>query len=88
MSALVLRADNGRALDLLAYACKSAAHDGLEAAISWTYHRVMSAQDRLDFDCFLVRTNDPLAYEAGTPEYRFGARVRRMVAATKGGPHA
>ena len=76
---LMLQADNGRALDLLAQACERARREGFDAAISWTYHMQMSAQDRLDFDCFLVRMKDELAYQAGTPESRFRERVRRMI---------
>ena len=76
---LALKADNGRALDLLAQACQRAKIAGVESAVSWTYHFCMTAQDRLDFDCFLVRMNDELAYQAGTTESRFRERVRRMV---------
>jgi hypothetical protein len=40
----------------------------------------MTAADRLAFDLFLVKTKDPLAYEAGTTESRFRRRVMAMVA--------
>ncbi len=76
---LVLNADNGRALDLLAMACTRAKLEGVEAACSWVYFMQTTEQDRLDFDCFLVRMKDPLANQAGTPEHRFRERVRRMV---------
>jgi len=65
----------GRILDLLAEAVKKEQIPGH----SWAdvfFH--MSAMERLAFDLFLVRTRDPLAYEAGTVEHRFSTRVRRM----------
>jgi hypothetical protein len=66
----------GRILDLLAQACAHVKVYGLSDT-----HRVfdrMSEQERLAFDLFLVRTRDPLAFEAGTCEHRFATRVRRM----------
>lgn len=69
--------DNGRNLDLLADACARFKREGMRG-VDWTFFN-MSAQERLDFDCFLVRMKDPLAYEAGTTEYRFKTRVERMV---------
>jgi len=65
-------------LDFLTHAVKRAKSEGLDSAVSWTYHWVMSADDKLKFDGFLVRMDDPLAYQAGTPESRFRERVRRM----------
>lgn len=38
----------------------------------------MNETDRLAFDCFLVRTKDPLGYEPGSPKHRFASRVARM----------
>lgn len=38
----------------------------------------MTADERLAFDLFLVRTKDALAYEPGTVENRFRERVQRM----------
>lgn len=38
----------------------------------------MGDTDRLAFDLFLVRMNDPLAFEAGTCEQRFETRVLSM----------
>ena len=43
------------------------------------FHANLDSAARLHFDGFLVRTNDPLAYQAGTPESRFKARVLSMV---------
>lgn len=43
----------------------------------WTFDHMTQAE-RLRFDGFLVRMEDPLAWEAGTCEHRFGTRVRRM----------
>ena len=76
---LAPKADNGRVLDMLADACARAKRDGIDSAIAWTYHRVMTAQDRVDYDCYLLRTRDALAYQAGTTESRFREHVRRMV---------
>lgn len=47
--------------------------------IDWVFFHCMDQQARLAFDLFLVRTDDPLAYEVGTTEYRFKTRVNRMV---------
>ena len=41
------------------------------------YHRTSSAI-RAGFDGFLLRMDDPLAWEAGTPESRFVRRACRM----------
>lgn len=38
----------------------------------------MTADERVAFDLFLVRTRDALAYEPGTVENRFRERVQRM----------
>jgi hypothetical protein len=67
-----------RILDLLADACARYRLEG-SRGIDWTLFQVMNAAERLAFDVFLVRTKDPLAYEAGTVEYRFRTRVMRMV---------
>jgi len=48
-----------------------------ERGIAWEFMQ-MSDREKLAFDLFLVRTRDPLAYEAGTVEYRFWTRVKRM----------
>ncbi len=61
---------NARILDLLAQAVKGDVH--------WVFHRGMSAAERSAFDFFLVRMKDPLAWQAGTTESRFLARVARM----------
>jgi len=42
------------------------------------YCRQMSIDARIAFDLFLVRTKDPLAYQAGMGESRFVERVTRM----------
>jgi len=43
------------------------------------YFRNMDADAKLRFDGLLLRTNDPLAAEAGPPARRFVKRVMRMV---------
>jgi len=68
-----------RILDCLADACQRAKNDGLDSAIAWTWHRVMTADERLAFDLFLVKMGDELAWQAGSPESRFRERVRRMI---------
>jgi len=70
---------SSRILDLLAHACQSTKVYGLDSAISWTWHRMMNADERLAFDLFLVKMGDELAWQAGSPESRFRERVRRMV---------
>ncbi len=45
----------------------------------WTWFRVMDSDARLKFDGFLVQTDDPLAYQAGSPESRFRQKVEHMV---------
>lgn len=59
--------------DLLATACAAYRERGAGFGWSWT------KPEALAFDLFLVRTGDALGFEAGTPECRFRARVRRMV---------
>lgn len=65
-----------RILDLLVEAVKRYKQEG-NRGIDWTFDH-MTQDERLAFDLFLVRMNDPLAYEAGTCEYRFRTRVLRM----------
>lgn len=64
-------------LDHIAAAVNAALRDG-DAAISDHFHRRMDDAARLKFDGFLVRTNDPLAWEAGTCESHFFKRCKRM----------
>ena len=64
-------------LDLLAETVKRVQVYGMAEAHN-VYCRQVSDSMRLAFDLFLVRTKDPLAWEAGTGEYRFCARVQRM----------
>lgn len=61
-----------RILDLLADAVQ-------RGDWAWTWHHGMTDAERLAFDLFLVRTGDPLAFEAGTPESRFRRRVEKMM---------
>jgi len=50
-----------------------------------SYHaRCMSAADRLAFDLFLVKSRDPLAWQAGSPESRFIERCNRMMDLAEG----
>ena len=46
----------------------------------WTWFMNMDAAARLKFDGFLVQTEDPLAWQYGTPEDRFRSIVERMKA--------
>lgn len=46
----------------------------------WTWFHVMTSEDRLRFDGFLVQMDDELAYQAGLPQHRFELKVRRMAA--------
>ena len=45
----------------------------------------LSSEVRVAFDLFLVRTKDPLAFEAGSCEQRFFTRVSRMLDLTETG---
>jgi len=45
--------------------------------IDWTFDH-MSTEERLAFDLWLVKMEDPLAWQAGTTEHRFRARVLAM----------
>jgi len=65
-------------LDYLAQAAQRVLR-GDQDGINWVWHRVMSSDDHLKFDGFLVQTDDPLAYQAGTPMSRFSQKVLRMV---------
>lgn len=64
-------------LDHLAAAANAVVTYGDSEAASY-FCRVLTEADRLAFDAFLVRMNDPLAFEAGTCEHRFRTRVVRM----------
>ena len=63
-------------LDLLADAVSRYKREG-RRGIDWTFMHMADA-DRLKFDGFLVQTKDPLAWQAGTVESRFKARVLAM----------
>lgn len=63
-------------LDLLADTVKHVKLYGASEARN-VYARLPNSL-RMAFDLFLVRTKDPLAYEAGTGEHRFCTRVERM----------
>jgi hypothetical protein len=67
-----------KTLDYLADAANRVLNDDPNG-VSWVWHHVMSDEARLKFDGFLVQTDDPLAYEAGTGESRFAKKVNRMV---------
>lgn len=51
-----------------------------ERGISWTWFHGTSDADRKAFERFLVRDGHPLAYEAGTAEWRFREYVRQRAA--------
>jgi len=67
----------GELLDHLVLAVDRAKREGLERAVAWEYHHCMTDMERIAFDLFLVKTHDPLAEQAGSPESRFRERVRR-----------
>lgn len=67
----------GRILDKLAEASQRVLR-GDQGGAAWVWDH-MTSEEHLAFDLFLVRTRDPLAWEAGRPEARFKERVRRMV---------
>ena len=69
----------GELLDHLALAVARAKREGLESAVAWEYHHCMTDRERIAFDLFLVKTHDPLAEQAGSPESRFRKSVRRML---------
>lgn len=66
----------GRILDLLSLAVKQFKVYGMRG-IEWTFDSMTSAE-RIAFDLFLVRMKDSLAWEPGTTEHRFKARVVAM----------
>lgn len=65
-----------RILDKL---CEAVCRYNLEGTrgIAWTFDH-MTAAERLAFDLFLVRMRDALAWQPGTTEARFTARVVAM----------
>lgn len=63
-------------LDLLVGAARFIL-DGAEDSADRVFHN-MNDRERLAFDLFLVRMDDPLAWCAGTTEWRFKHRARRM----------
>jgi hypothetical protein len=67
---------SGRILDLLADAVSRYRREG-QRGVDWTLMH-MSAEERTAFDLFLVRMKDPLAWQPGTTEFRFRARVVAM----------
>jgi hypothetical protein len=64
-------------LDFLTDAVGRVLREG-DSAWSWTFFHLMDPAARLRFDRFLVDKKDPLAYEAGSCEHRFKARVLSM----------
>ncbi len=52
---------------------------GDSQGISWVWHQMMSADDHVKFDLWLVKTEHPLMFEPSTPESRFQALVNEMV---------
>lgn len=67
--------DIGRILDLLA---ASVARELRGEDPTWEWFHSMTNEDRLAFDLMLVRTGDLLAWQAGTAESRWRAKVHRM----------
>ena len=70
----------GRILDALADGVARYRVEG-ERGADWTWVQLTN-DERLAFDLFLVRTRDPLAWQAGSPESRFRARVKAMATNT------
>jgi hypothetical protein len=66
-------------IDLLTEACQRFKREG-RRGIDWVFDH-MSSRERLAFDLWLVEVGDQLAWEPGTTEYRFHARVLAMVLA-------
>lgn len=67
---------SSRILDILALAVKQYKVYGKRGIESTFDH--MNSDERVAFDFFLVKMGDQLAYQAGTVEYRFTARVLAM----------
>ena len=65
-------------LDHFAHAANLIVRTGDESEGSSYFLRAMDRREQLAFDLFLVATEDPLAYEAGTPEHRFSTKVVKM----------
>jgi hypothetical protein len=66
-----------RILDIIVSAVQRYKSEGMRG-IEWVFDRSMTQEDKLAFDLFLVRTKDSLAFQPGTTEYRFKARVIAM----------
>ena len=52
---------------------------GDKQGASWTFFRVMSQQDRDDFDAALTAAKHPLAFRAGSQEWRFNQYVAELL---------
>ena len=72
-----------KTLDHLASAVKRALSNG-EGELKRYFESEMSSEAQLKFDYFLVKMEDPLAYQAGTTESRFVERCTRMLRTLKG----
>jgi hypothetical protein len=55
-----------------------------DRGLDWVYFHVMTDGDKAEFDNWLVRTKDPLAYEAMTNERRFKIKVKQLAKAQEG----
>jgi len=73
-----------RIMDLLTEAASRMKREGTRG-VEWVFDH-MSSDEKLAFDLFLVRMKSPLAYQAGTVEYRFKEETRRL--AFPGGENA
>lgn len=75
-------ADERPILDFVTEAVNRELQQGAAGAL-WVWHHVMTAKDRARFDLWLVKTQHPLAWEAGSPESRWRRLIDRMVEQTK-----
>ena len=48
-----------------------------EQGLSWTFFQCWQQREREMFERYLIDTKDPLSYEAGSPERRFMAYIKR-----------
>ena len=47
--------------------------------LNWVWFRQATQADRDEFEKYLVDTKDPLAYQPGSPEYRYKEFMRQLL---------
>lgn len=52
---------------------------GGDKDLNWVWFRMATEQDRDEFEKYLVDTKDPLAYQAGSPEWRYKEFMRLLL---------